>query len=80
LFLKVAPDLTDEEVKSICKTVSHKGTKVDGLIVSNTTVSRENMKTVSDVKNETGGLSGRPLEKMSTELVAKFYQELRGNF
>lgn len=78
LFLKVAPDLNDQDIKAICKTVSQKDTKVDGLIVSNTTVSRDNVMTESKVKFETGGLSGKPLEKMSTELVSKFYTELRG--
>lgn len=78
LFLKVAPDLSEGDMKSICNCVSRKETRVDGLIVSNTTTSREILKTESNVKLEPGGLSGAPLENISTELVAKFYKELQG--
>jgi dihydroorotate dehydrogenase len=78
IFLKVAPDLTESDIKSICSTVSSKRTKVDGLIVSNTTISRDNLTQDSKLRNESGGLSGKPLEQMSTELVRKFYKELKG--
>jgi dihydroorotate dehydrogenase len=78
LFLKVAPDLNDVDIKAICKFVSQKDTKVDGLVVSNTTISRDTLKTESQSKFETGGLSGQPLEKVSTELVGRFYKELKG--
>jgi len=78
LFLKVAPDLTEADIKSISQTVSDKKTRVDGLIVCNTTVSRDSLNTNSPVVNEVGGLSGKPLEKKSTELVSRFYKELKG--
>jgi len=41
-------------------------------------VGRDGLKTTSDIKLEAGGLSGQPLEKISTELVGKFYKELKG--
>ena len=78
VFLKVAPDLNDDDIKSICKTIKKNDTKVDGLIVSNTTVRRDVLQNATDTAQEMGGLSGRPLEKMSTELVGKFYKELKG--
>lgn len=80
VFVKVAPDLTDADIKNISALVVHKDTKVDGLIVSNTTVTRpSSLSTQSASKLETGGLSGQPLEKMSTILVGKFYKELKGS-
>ncbi len=79
IFLKVAPDLSDEDVKSICKSVTVKGCKVDGLIVSNTTISRSSLKSIESLQSETGGLSGKPLGKMSTQLIEKFYKELKGS-
>lgn len=55
-----------------------KGTKVDGLIVSNTTVQRDSLVSKKELGNEAGGLSGKPLERVSTILVAKFFVELQG--
>jgi dihydroorotate dehydrogenase len=76
VFLKVAPDLKDEDIKSICRTVLQKDTRVDGLIISNTTISRDGLS--SELKDQAGGLSGKPLEKASTALVGKFYKEMKG--
>lgn len=69
VFLKVAPDLIEEEVRAIAETViAH---KIDGLIVSNTTVDRP--LTLRGVhKAEMGGLSGRPVFEKSTRLLAEF--------
>lgn len=79
LFLKVAPDLSDSDIKSICRYIFRTESRVDGLIVSNTTVGRDALKTESDIKMEAGGLSGAPLENTSTELVGKFYKEVQGD-
>ena len=51
--------------------------KVDGLIVSNTTVSRPDLLT-SEHKTETGGLSGKPLRDLSTEVINDFYTLTKG--
>jgi dihydroorotate dehydrogenase len=69
VFLKVAPDLVEDEVRAISETViAH---KVDALIVSNTTVDRpETLRGVH--RHETGGLSGRPAFEKSTRLLAEF--------
>jgi dihydroorotate dehydrogenase len=69
VFLKVAPDLVEDEVRAIAETViSH---KIDALIVSNTTVDRpDSLRGVH--KGETGGLSGRPVFEKSTRLLAEF--------
>ncbi|CAL8144109.1 unnamed protein product [Orchesella dallaii] len=78
VFLKVAPDITDADIKSISKIVLSKETKVDGIIISNTTIKRDNLESDAKLTQESGGLSGKPLERTSTFLVAKFYSELKG--
>ncbi len=67
MLLKIAPDLIDDELADICE-VCMTGT-VDGLIISNTTLSREGLG--SDARNEAGGLSGQPLFELSTRMLAK---------
>jgi len=67
MLLKIAPDLIDDELAGICE-VCMTGT-VDGLIISNTTLSREGLR--SDTRNQTGGMSGQPLFELSTHMLAK---------
>jgi dihydroorotate dehydrogenase len=69
MLLKIAPDLGNDEMKDIAACCS--GGAVDGVIISNTTLSRPNLK--SPHAGETGGLSGRPLFQLSTRQLAKFY-------
>lgn len=69
ILLKIAPDLTNEQLDDIIDIV--KETKIDGVIATNTTISREGLKT-EDSRLKTigaGGLSGKPLTKRSTEVV-----------
>lgn len=65
ILLKIAPDLTDEQLLDIIDIV--KDTKIAGVIATNTTLSRENLKSAD--RNEQGGLSGKPLTKRSTEVI-----------
>jgi len=65
ILLKIAPDLTDEQLMDIIDIVSE--TKIDGVIATNTTISREGL--TSENKKETGGLSGKPLAHRSTEVI-----------
>jgi dihydroorotate dehydrogenase len=65
ILLKIAPDLTDEQLLDIIDIVNE--TKIAGVIATNTTLSRDGL--VSENKIETGGLSGKPLEKRSTEVI-----------
>ena len=65
ILLKIAPDLTDEQLLDIIDIVN--STKIAGVIATNTTLSREGLK--SENKSETGGLSGKPLTKRSTEVI-----------
>ncbi|QNJ96661.1 quinone-dependent dihydroorotate dehydrogenase [Constantimarinum furrinae] len=65
ILLKIAPDLTNEQLLDIIDIVSE--TKIDGVIATNTTISREGIS--SEHKEETGGLSGKPLTERSTEVI-----------
>lgn len=67
ILLKIAPDLTDDQLLDIITIVSD--TKIDGIIASNTTISRENLKSPESLLNENGGLSGKPLKNRSTEVI-----------
>lgn len=65
ILLKIAPDLTDEQLLDIIDIVIE--TKIAGVIATNTTISREGLQ--SENKTEIGGLSGKPLSKRSTEVI-----------
>jgi dihydroorotate dehydrogenase len=69
ILLKIAPDLTNEQLDDIIGIVAE--TKIDGVIATNTTISREGLKTDANRITEigAGGLSGKPLTKRSTEVV-----------
>ena len=73
ILLKIAPDLTNDQLLDIIEIV--KDTKIAGVIATNTTLSREGLK--SENKKETGGLSGKPLTKRSTEVI-RFLSEKSG--
>ena len=75
LLIKIAPDLSPGDHEDICEEVL--GSTVDGLIVSNTTLSRpESLQSAN--KMEAGGLSGRPLMPLSTQKLARTYQLTKG--
>ncbi len=73
ILLKIAPDLTDEQLLDIIDIV--KETQIAGVIATNTTLSRDNL--ISENKSEMGGLSGKPLTKRSTEVI-RFLSEKSG--
>ncbi|RRI06438.1 quinone-dependent dihydroorotate dehydrogenase [Mesorhizobium tamadayense] len=68
VFLKIAPDLVEAELEDIAAEVIEK--KIDGVIVSNTTLARAGLRSAS-LAGETGGLSGKPLFERSTAVLAK---------
>lgn len=65
ILLKIAPDLTNAQLDDIIDIVI--STKIDGVIATNTTLSRDGLQ--SNNKSETGGLSGKPLNHRSTEVI-----------
>ncbi|HTA28527.1 MAG TPA: quinone-dependent dihydroorotate dehydrogenase [Bacteroidia bacterium] len=77
IFLKIAPDLNNEQLDEIIDIV--KSCKISGVIATNTTISREGLKTdVTPFGN--GGLSGKPLLKRSTEVVKYIFEKSEGSF
>jgi len=75
LVLKVAPDLTQEDIQFIAKQLIQ--FKIDGLIVTNTTLSREGVENLKH-GDEAGGLSGAPVFEKSTACLAAFAKVLNG--
>jgi dihydroorotate dehydrogenase len=75
LLLKVAPDLAPEEIRDVAEVVMAHA--IDGLIVSNTTLSRP-ASLKSAHANEAGGLSGRPLFPLANRCLKQFYRETGG--
>ena len=67
ILLKIAPDLTDNQLLDIIEIVQE--TQIDGVVATNTTVSRDNLKSELILTEEKGGLSGKPLTTRSTEVI-----------
>jgi dihydroorotate dehydrogenase len=70
LFVKLAPDLTEDALAAIIEVCTSK--KIAGLIISNTTTARPPL--ASPHANESGGLSGAPLMEPATKMLAKAYR------
>ena len=74
LAIKVSPDLNDNQINEVSKIIMEQ--EIGIIIVSNTTdKNRENLKNIN--KLEKGGLSGKPIEKISNEAISKFYKILK---
>ena len=75
LVLKIAPDITSQQIQSIAD-LSRKH-QIDGIAATNTTVGREG---VSDhpAASETGGLSGEPLDQKATQVIQELHRNLQG--
>ena len=69
ILLKIAPDLNDGQLDEIINLVAE--TKIEGVIVSNTSVNREGLKTTKEVLDQigNGGLSGKPIRERSTKMI-----------
>lgn len=74
VFLKIAPDLTDGDIRDIAAVA--RNAKLDAVIATNTTLKRDGL--LSRHASEMGGLSGAPLLEMSTRVLAMLYAELKG--
>jgi dihydroorotate dehydrogenase len=75
LLVKLAPDIADADLPAIVGVIEANG--VDGIVVSNTTLSRAGVKDASFAA-ESGGLSGRPLFVRATRMLARVYQLTEG--
>ncbi|PIQ47214.1 MAG: dihydroorotate dehydrogenase (quinone) [Cytophagales bacterium CG12_big_fil_rev_8_21_14_0_65_40_12] len=80
ILLKIAPDLTNEQLDDIVEIIEE--TKIDGVIATNTTISRAGLNTpISEVeKIGVGGLSGKVLRERSTEVIRYLHKKSHGAF
>jgi dihydroorotate dehydrogenase len=78
VLLKIAPDLRLSELDDVVHIARSR--KIDGMIVANTTLARPSSLREQDRANEHGGLSGRPLFRLSTRMVAETYVRVEGAF
>lgn len=69
--MKIAPDLGEEDLEDIAEVALEE--KIDGIIISNSTVMRPPSVQKLESGNEAGGLSGLPLLSLSTQLLRKMY-------
>ena len=78
VLLKIAPDLSLGELDDVVQIARSR--RVDGMIVSNTTLARPSTLREQNRARESGGLSGRPLFRLSTRMVAETYVRVEGAF
>lgn len=76
LLIKIAPDLSSMEIDSIVDLCVE--LQIDGIIATNTTVSRENLKTRNVEQFGDGGLSGRPLSDRSNSVIRRIFERSKG--
>ena len=82
VLVKLAPDIAQDDLFSVLDVLERQ--KIDGIIISNTTLSRQNLLTDKEGQpiaqsKEAGGLSGAPLHRRSTIVLAKAYRHLGGS-
>lgn len=75
LLVKLAPDLTTTELEDALGAITTTG--MDGVIATNTTISREGLQP-NQISGETGGLSGKPLRRRSTQMIQQISQLTSG--
>ena len=75
LLLKISPDIIDNHISEIADVAIKND--ISGIILTNTTNSNRD-KLMNNFKKEEGGLSGKPLQQISTDMIKKFYKQLNG--
>jgi len=73
LLVKIAPDLSEAEIEAIVEIALR--LNLSGIIATNTTIKRVNLRTKTD---ESGGLSGKPLKNLSNEVIRKIHRFSKG--
>ena len=77
MFVKIAPDLDEAQVKLIAATLRANG--IDGVIATNTTLARDAVKGLAHAE-EAGGLSGRPVFEASNRVITQLRAELSAGY
>ena len=75
LLLKISPDIVDNHISEIADVAIKND--ISGIILTNTTKSNRD-RLMNNFKKEEGGLSGKPLQQISTDMIKKFYKQLNG--
>jgi len=75
LLLKVSPDIKDNHIAEIADVAIEN--EISAITLTNTTIGNRDSLS-SEVKKEEGGLSGEPLQQISTNMIKKFYKQLNG--
>jgi len=78
ILLKIAPDLTDSQLDDIITIIHESNTA--GVIATNTTISREGLKSNESLTKEMGGLSGQPVRERSTAVIRYLHEQSKGAF
>jgi dihydroorotate dehydrogenase len=78
ILLKIAPDLSNSQLDDIIDIVAD--TQIDGVIATNTTLSRDGLKSSTELTEQAGGLSGKPLTKRSTEVISYLHIQSKAAF
>jgi dihydroorotate dehydrogenase len=77
ILLKIAPDLSTEQLNDVIDLALE--IQLDGFVATNTTIDREGLEYDFNIgTKETGGLSGKPLKKRSTEIVRHIFEKTKG--
>ncbi len=78
VLIKIAPDLTLSQLDEVVATARRR--KIDGMIIGNTTVLRPHWLKEQEIAKEAGGLSGRPLFRLATRMLAETYVRVESAF
>ncbi|MFY0594324.1 quinone-dependent dihydroorotate dehydrogenase [Roseivirga sp.] len=80
ILLKIAPDLSEDQLLDIVEIVEETG--IDGVIATNTTISRDGLRTPSKTIKEigAGGLSGQAVKERATEVISFLHKKSNGSF
>jgi dihydroorotate dehydrogenase len=76
ILVKIAPDLSLSQIDDVISVVETTG--IDGIVATNTTIERNDLRSDPTLTGETGGLSGKPLGKRSTEIIRYIYNVTQG--
>lgn len=76
IFLKISPDLSQDQLDDIVEIALE--LNINGIVASNTSTSRQNLKSDESLTQQTGGLSGKPLKNPSTEMIRYISKKSNG--
>lgn len=76
VFVKIAPDLEEDALGELVDVLMER--KVDGVVATNTTLSRTGLKSPTALTQQSGGLSGKPVKSKSTTVIRFIHQQTQG--